>query len=302
MSYRSCTVQLGSFAGRLLRYALLLAMPFAVLLSAQRATAYNCTGTPWQTITVSPSSNIVGASSNYTIATTVPALDGCDITLSSHITITFPGATNTTPVTGATFNGTPVSNIITQSGTSFVFQAPVGVANNAPLTIIINTITNDSTGGSKTLSMSASSVQSGSIANTTSSPYTLAVPTATFTPSLTPTPTLTNTPTLSATPTLTPTTQTNTPTATITSTPTPGFCTLPLASNGCIPGGGSKKTDCTMELLSTPVPVPGKSGVPKAKLVCYEGDPKCDFDANLTNKSCTFHARVCINSADPRLP
>lgn len=44
------------------------------------------------------------------------------------------------------------------------------------------------------------------------------------------------------------------------------------------------------------------NGFPKNKYVCYEGDPRCDTDPDLSNKSCSVPVRLCINNADPRLP
>jgi cysteine-rich repeat protein len=56
-----------------------------------------------------------------------------------------------------------------------------------------------------------------------------------------------------------------------------------------------------MEWLTSPVSKLSSKSIPKNQLVCYEGDPTCDFDPNLSNGSCTFHVRMCINNADPRL-
>jgi len=44
--------------------------------------------------------------------------------------------------------------------------------------------------------------------------------------------------------------------------------------------------------------------MPKSKLICYEGDPACDFDPApdaLTNNQCIFHVALCINATDPRV-
>src|SRR5262249_26201775 len=79
-------------------------------------------------------------------------------------------------------------------------------------------------------------------------------------------------------------------------------------ANPCIPGGGSKKSDCDMEWLATPVPllksltpVPDvKNGIQKNRLFCYDGDPRCDFDGLMANNSCTFNVQICINNTDPR--
>jgi len=96
-----------------------------------------------------------------------------------------------------------------------------------------------------------------------------------------------------------------TPTQTVTPigptpTPTQGPCTGAAPGNPCIPGGRSS-TDCMVEFLVTPVPTPDRHGNPKRTLVCYEGDPNCDFDPDLNNNSCTFHLSVCLNNPDPRL-
>ena len=78
-------------------------------------------------------------------------------------------------------------------------------------------------------------------------------------------------------------------------------CTQTSPINPCVPGGGSKTNDCVMEWQTTPVPTLQHNGIPARKLVCYEGDPSCDFDNDLTNGSCTFHTALCINNHDPRL-
>lgn len=88
-------------------------------------------------------------------------------------------------------------------------------------------------------------------------------------------------------------------------------CTDPVPNNDCSPGGGSTKTDCQMEWLFTPVPKKLVNGVPvpdefrgrpRNRIICYEGDPRCDFDADLNNHSCTFRAAIVINNEDPNLP
>ena len=281
---------------------------FAIALT-RASYAYNCGGRPFQFIDVTPSSSLVSASATYTIVAQVPSLNGCDITTSTNISIVFPGTTDASGVTSGTVNGTPITIWGTRSGPNLSFRSPVAVANNATFTIVVATIVNDSTPGSKTLTMSASPVQNGSIGSTTSNPYTLAVPTETPTPTLTDTPTRTPTPTETATPTVTNTpteTATNTATPTHTgsptATPTPGFCTGGLATNPCVAGGGPKSTDCFVEWAPTPVPPRARSGFPKTKLICYEGDRRCDADPDLANKQCTVVTRLCINNADARLP
>ena len=273
------------------------------------AKAYNCGQRQFQSIIVSPSPNLVGMLATYTITAVVPALDGCDITTSSNINVIFPGATLADTIASGTMNGQPIAVWVTRSGPNLTFRSPVAVANNASFTLVLNGVTNDTTPGSKTLQMSAGPVQNGNIGLTTSSPYVLAVPTPTPsptsspTPTETPTPTLTATPTVTDTPTLTPTiTLTPTRTATPTATATPGFCTFPLSTNPCVTGGGPRTTDCYLEWLPTPVPPRAQSGMPKNKLICYEGDPRCDADPVLTNGLCRVRLRLCINNQDPRLP
>ena len=71
-------------------------------------------------------------------------------------------------------------------------------------------------------------------------------------------------------------------------------CSGPIFENQCTPGGGAPRTDCHLEWVFTPATGPGNAvsanGLPKNRLVCYEGDPRCDRDANLTNSSCTMTA------------
>jgi|GEM_PF-1090564 len=279
-----------------------------VSLVAPRAMAYNCGGRQFQFITVNPSSSLVSQPATYTIVAQVPSLDGCDITTSTDISIVFPGTTDVSGVTTGTVNGTPISVWGTRSGPNLTFRSPVAVANNATFTIVLATIVNDSTPGNKTLTMSASPVQNGSIGSTTSSPYALVpppspTPTFTETPTATPTPSVTPTPTETGTPTHTPSsTPTASATHTPTVTPTPGFCTADLATNPCVPGGGTKATDCFVEWAATPVPKRGRNGLPTTKIVCYEGDPRCDADPDLGNQQCSIRVRLCINNSDPRLP
>jgi hypothetical protein len=146
----------------------------------------------------------------------------------------------------------------------------------------------------------------------TQTPTSTGMPTATptdtptETPTETPTDTPTDTPTITPTPSVTPTptntrTPTNTPTPTLTPTGTRGPCTDFVPTDPCIPGGGAKTTDCNLEWLAPPI-VLTRQGIPRNRVVCYEGDPRCDSDANLTNKSCTFRSQMCINNTDPRFP
>jgi cysteine-rich repeat protein len=129
--------------------------------------------------------------------------------------------------------------------------------------------------------------------------------TPTNTPTQTPTPTSTRTPTNTPTRTITPTasnTATPQPTETEAPTPTPtGMCIGLAPGNPCIPGGGKASTDCVLEWRVNPIPTLSRKGMPKNLSICYEGDPRCDSDTNLTDHACTFMPRLCINNQDPRL-
>lgn len=83
--------------------------------------------------------------------------------------------------------------------------------------------------------------------------------------------------------------------------PTSAACTEAAPANPCTPGGGGKRTDCRVEWLVTPRPASDGSGIPKNTAVCYEGDPGCDLDLDLTNHSCTMRVALCVNNTDPRL-
>lgn len=155
-------------------------------------------------------------------------------------------------------------------------------------------------------------------------------PTFTDTPTVTETPTFTNTPTVTTTPTTTPTgtptstrTATSAPTLTATvtvtrtatstlaptSTPTPTATATPPLScasggpgNGCIPGGGSRRTDCLFEWFVVAPPDIAGNGLPRRRVRCVQGDPACDADPDLLNNSCTFRVALCLNNGDSRLP
>jgi cysteine-rich repeat protein len=91
----------------------------------------------------------------------------------------------------------------------------------------------------------------------------------------------------------------------------PAVCTAPAPNNECSPGGGSTKTDCQMEWRFTPMPkklvnaTPTPDvfrGRPRNRIICYEGDPRCDFDTDLGNHRCTFRTEIVINNQDANLP
>jgi cysteine-rich repeat protein len=90
-----------------------------------------------------------------------------------------------------------------------------------------------------------------------------------------------------------------------------GDCTGLAPANECASGGGSKTADCQMEWRFTPMPKRYANATPtpdvlrgrqRSRIICYEGDPRCDFDANLANNSCTFRTEIFINNEDPNLP
>jgi len=185
-----------------------------------------------------------------------------------------PTATSTPTATGT----------VTRTGTST--QTPTATATSTPSAPPPNTATSTSTD---------TPTETPTVTDTATS-------TRTSTPTSTPTntPTHTSTSTQTNTPTNTPTpTPTDTPTATPTST---GLCLGAAPANPCIPGGGPKATECNMEWVTTPVPALNKKGIPKNKLICYEGDPACDADGLADNGACTFNVALCINNTDPRYP
>jgi cysteine-rich repeat protein len=76
-------------------------------------------------------------------------------------------------------------------------------------------------------------------------------------------------------------------------------CTSP-APGRCIPGGGSKRTDCLMELATVgQAPLNRKGTKVTRTLKCIDGDPTCDVDG-AANGQCTFGVALCFGNADPR--
>jgi hypothetical protein len=74
------------------------------------------------------------------------------------------------------------------------------------------------------------------------------------------------------------------------------------APGRCIAGGGSKRTDCVMEIMPTgPAPLNRKGTKVKAKVRCIDGDPACDLDG-AADGTCTFGVSLCFGNGDPRLP
>jgi hypothetical protein len=297
------------------RFAWMLASSLAVMLAVPHSAAAQLCAQGWQEIAVVLSGDGVGSLSNYMITTAVPNAAGCDLTTNTVLSISLPGDTNAGTITSGFLDGSPVS-FLTKTGQTVTFTSPVGVAPNQAVIIELDGVTNPTSPGSVTLSMAATPTMLGAIALTTSDPYTVSLPTPT--PTRTPTFTNTSTPTNTATATNTPIatdtpTRTHTPTSTSTatftntlpptSTPTPTQppCVAPAPANPCIPGGGLKGTDCNMEWVTTPVPPLLRSGIPRRRLVCIEGDPSCDFDPTPNDGNCLFHVRLCFNNQDPRL-
>ena len=62
-----------------------------------------------------------------------------------------------------------------------------------------------------------------------------------------------------------------------------------------IAGGGSKRTDCLVELSASGLGFPGGKAVFKGA-TCADGDP-CDATG-----ACLFTPMVCLNQSDPALP
>ena len=78
-------------------------------------------------------------------------------------------------------------------------------------------------------------------------------------------------------------------------------CTQP-APGRCIPGGGSKQTDCLVEFNSAaPVAFNRRGTAVLGTLRCQDGDPRCDRDGQ-KNGQCTFGVTVCLANRDPRFP
>ena len=79
------------------------------------------------------------------------------------------------------------------------------------------------------------------------------------------------------------------------------FSNLPGCTEGgtgrCIPGKGSKATDCVSEMFIDAPVTP--TIIKKAKLSVVDGSG-ADFDGT-ANGSCTVHMVICINNNDPRI-
>ncbi len=78
-------------------------------------------------------------------------------------------------------------------------------------------------------------------------------------------------------------------------------CTAP-APGRCIAGGGSRRTDCLVEFLTTGPVTLNRAGTRLKQMVrCADGDPRCDLD-HARDGRCTFGVAVCFGNTDPRFP
>ncbi len=78
-------------------------------------------------------------------------------------------------------------------------------------------------------------------------------------------------------------------------------CTAP-APGRCIAGGGSRRSDCLLEFLTTGRLSFNRRGTKLRSAVwCTDGDPVCDVDG-ARDGVCTFGVALCFASADPRQP
>jgi cysteine-rich repeat protein len=66
-----------------------------------------------------------------------------------------------------------------------------------------------------------------------------------------------------------------------------------------IPGKGNTTTDCALEWKMVD-PLLDKKGIPDAKQVCIDGDPRCDMGT--AAGECLFQIWLCANNSDPQLP
>ncbi len=89
----------------------------------------------------------------------------------------------------------------------------------------------------------------------------------------------------------------------LTSPPANGAaCDRPAPDNACTPARGGAKLACALEWYATPTPARSKKGIPGLVVACREGDPACDADPDLDNRTCAIRAQLCLDNQDPRLP
>jgi len=143
---------------------------------AAPAHGYNCGGREFRLVAVSVWPTEAGASADYSIVAQMPGLSGCEILVDTVITIQFPRDTDTSTVSGGIVNGATIAKWVARSGPFLSFRSPIEVDSSGLLSLQVWGVTNDSTPGTKTLTMSASPVRSGRIGATTSSLFTLRPP------------------------------------------------------------------------------------------------------------------------------
>jgi hypothetical protein len=74
------------------------------------------------------------------------------------------------------------------------------------------------------------------------------------------------------------------------------------APGRCLGGGGSKRTECLMELTTTgPLSFNKRGNKLKNLLRCSDGDLSCDLDG-ARDGQCTFGVSLCFGNLDPRYP
>jgi hypothetical protein len=78
-------------------------------------------------------------------------------------------------------------------------------------------------------------------------------------------------------------------------------CNVP-APGRCIAGGGSKRTDCLLEVITTAPVRHNRTGTKmKRTIQCLDGSPHCDADG-ARDGQCTFTMALCFGNPDPRYP
>ena len=76
-------------------------------------------------------------------------------------------------------------------------------------------------------------------------------------------------------------------------------CTAP-APGRCLGGGGSKQSDCLLEVTSSaPVSLNRRETKVMSVIRCSDGDAQCDLD-DARDGQCTFGVSFCFGNADPR--
>ena len=225
-------------------------------------------------------------------------------------------------------------------GNAVIAMARYAIAPPTPTPSPSDTATPTSTVTATASETSTATVTATASQTRTATPTDTAPPTDTETPLPTATATVTSTATAtrSATPSATAVdtaTATPTPTDSATATPTPSVTSAPHCGDaGLDPGeqcddgnqanGDGCRADCSYELipgnrhgnastnqraclLELAVVNPGnqpaldRGGRPSFEQSCRNGDPACDFDADLSGAACGFRVSVCLNNLDPNL-